>query len=174
MASPLVTAMLKGAVCILDEGNRMSEKSWASLAPLLDDRRYVESLLTGLQLKAHPDFRLAVTMNEDASTFEIPEYIHTRLMPQIHVDFPEEDEERAILQENLPFAPEALLEAAFGRYAGGGKTHTVRLLFEKNVAEWITEREWHPQQTLKRRRNGDVELAFPAKGLFEVRRWVLS
>ncbi|MES0364074.1 MAG: AAA family ATPase, partial [Desulfobacteria bacterium] len=108
-ASSLVTAMIRGGVCILDEGNRMSEKSWASLAPLLDDRRYVESLLTGLQLKAHPDFRLAVTMNEDASTFEIPEYIHTRLMPQIHVDFPEEDEERAILKENLPFAPDGLL-----------------------------------------------------------------
>jgi MoxR-like ATPase len=108
-ASSLVAAALRGGVCILDEGNRMSEKSWASLAPLLDDRRYVESLLTGLQLKAHPDFRLAVTMNEDASTFEIPEYIHTRLMPQIHVDFPEEDEERAILKENLPFAPDELL-----------------------------------------------------------------
>src|SRR5690606_38300300 len=35
-ASPLVTAMLRGGVCVLDEGNRMNEKSWASLAPLLD------------------------------------------------------------------------------------------------------------------------------------------
>ncbi len=42
-ASPLVTAMITGGTCILDEGNRMSEKSWASLAPLLDRRRYVES-----------------------------------------------------------------------------------------------------------------------------------
>ncbi len=41
-ASSLVTAMIKGGVAILDEGNRMSEKTWASLAPLLDDRRYVE------------------------------------------------------------------------------------------------------------------------------------
>ena len=40
-ASPLVTAMLTGGICILDEGNRMNEKSWASLAPLLDHRRYV-------------------------------------------------------------------------------------------------------------------------------------
>ncbi|MFN5948397.1 MAG: AAA family ATPase, partial [Pirellulaceae bacterium] len=40
-ASPLVTAMIRGAVCILDEGNRMNEKSWASLAPLFDQRRYV-------------------------------------------------------------------------------------------------------------------------------------
>ena len=33
VASPLVTAMLRGGIAILDEGNRMSEKSWASLAP---------------------------------------------------------------------------------------------------------------------------------------------
>ncbi|HEX2252148.1 MAG TPA: AAA family ATPase, partial [Thermoanaerobaculia bacterium] len=33
-ASPLVTAMLRGGALVLDEGNRMSEKSWASLAPL--------------------------------------------------------------------------------------------------------------------------------------------
>ncbi|MCH5373624.1 MAG: AAA family ATPase, partial [Planctomycetes bacterium] len=43
-ASPLVTAMIRGGVCLLDEGNRMSEKSWASLAPLLDHRRYIESI----------------------------------------------------------------------------------------------------------------------------------
>ena len=58
VASPLVTAMLRGGVCILDEGNRMSEKSWASLAPLLDTRRYVESIVAGIKIKAHADFRL--------------------------------------------------------------------------------------------------------------------
>ncbi len=114
VASSLVTAAIRGGVCVLDEGNRMSERSWASLAPLLDDRRYVESVLTGLQIPAHPDFRLAVTMNEDASTYEIPEYIHTRLQPQIQVDFPEAQEELAILRENLPFAPDDLLRYVVG------------------------------------------------------------
>ena len=51
VASPLVSAMLTGGVCILDEGNRMSEKSWASLAPLLDNRRYVESIVAGIKIK---------------------------------------------------------------------------------------------------------------------------
>src|SRR4029079_587343 len=32
VASPLVTAMIRGGIAIIDEGNRMSEKSWASLA----------------------------------------------------------------------------------------------------------------------------------------------
>jgi MoxR-like ATPase len=108
-ASSLVTAMMRGGVCILDEGNRMSEKSWASLAPLLDDRRYTESLITGLTLSAHPEFRFVVTINEDASTYEIPEYIHSRLQPQIFIDFPDRDDELLILKENLPFADEDIL-----------------------------------------------------------------
>lgn len=110
VASSLVTAMIKGGVCILDEGNRMGEKSWASLAPLLDTRRYIESIVAGLKVSAHPDFRICVTTNDDASTFEIPEYIHSRLQPQIYLDFPEPDEERKILKENLPFVDDAILD----------------------------------------------------------------
>ena len=109
VASALVTAMVKGGVCILDEANRMSEKSWASLAPLLDTRRYIESIVAGLKISAHPDFRNCVTMNDDASTFEIPEYIHSRLQPQIYLDFPEASEEKRILRENLPFLDEEIV-----------------------------------------------------------------
>lgn len=109
-ASPLVTAMLTGGICILDEGNRMGEKSWASLAPLLDNRRYVESIVAGIKIPAHPDFRLAVTMNQDASTFDVPDYIQSRLQPQIEVGFPSQEEELEILRVNLPEAPEDLLE----------------------------------------------------------------
>jgi MoxR-like ATPase len=109
VASPVVSAMIKGGIAIIDEGNRMSEKSWASLAPLLDSRRYVESIVAGIKIKAHPDFRLCTTMNDDASTFELPEYIHSRLQPQIHIDFPEKDEEKLILQSNLPFADDEIL-----------------------------------------------------------------
>src|SRR3982074_163587 len=110
VASPLVTAMLRGGVAILDEGNRMSEKSWASLAPLLDTRRYVESIVAGIKMQAHPEFRLVATMNDDASTFDLPEYIHSRLQPQIMIDFPERDEEYLILKTNLPFGDEEVLQ----------------------------------------------------------------
>jgi MoxR-like ATPase len=109
VASSLVTAMLRGGIVILDEGNRMSEKSWASLAPLLDTRRYVESIVAGIKIKAHPLFRLVATMNDDASTFDLPEYIHSRLQPQILIDFPEREEEFQILRENLPFGDEQIL-----------------------------------------------------------------
>jgi MoxR-like ATPase len=110
VASSLVTAMIRGGVAILDEGNRMSEKSWASLAPLLDTRRYVESLIAGVKIKAHPLFRFVATMNDDASTFDLPEYIQSRLQPQILLDFPEREEELAILRENLPYADAQILE----------------------------------------------------------------
>ncbi len=112
MASPLVTAMVRGAVCVLDEGNRMSEKSWASLAPLLDFRRSVDSVVAGVTIHADPEFRFVTTMNEDASTYEVPDYIHSRLMPQIYVDFPDEDEELEILSEQVPFANDEVLAYA--------------------------------------------------------------
>ncbi len=110
MASSVVSAMIKGGIAVIDEGNRMSEKSWASLAPLMDSRRYVESIVAGIKIKAHPDFRLCTTMNDDASTFELPEYIHSRLQPQIFIDFPEREEELLILETNLPFADEEVLD----------------------------------------------------------------
>jgi MoxR-like ATPase len=110
MASSVVSAMIKGGIAVIDEGNRMSEKSWASLAPLLDSRRYVESIVAGIKIKAHPDFRLCTTMNDDASTFELPDYIHSRLQPQIFIDFPDREEELLILKANLPFADDEILE----------------------------------------------------------------
>jgi len=108
-ASSLITAMIKGGIAILDEANRMSEKSWASLAPLLDNRRYVESIIAGIKIHAHPEFRCCVTMNDDASTYEVPDYIISRLQPMIHLEFPEKEEELAILKYNLNFAPDEIL-----------------------------------------------------------------
>jgi MoxR-like ATPase len=108
-ASPLVSAMITGGVCLLDEGNRMNEKSWASLAPLLDGRRLVESIVAGITIRAHRDFRAAVTMNQDESTFEIPDYILSRLQPTLPVGFPNKQDEMAILQYHLPFAESEML-----------------------------------------------------------------
>src|SRR5215468_3052320 len=108
-ASPLVSAMLTGGVCVLDEGNRMNEKSWASLAPLLDHRRYVESVVAGITIPAHADFRVCVTMNEDESTYEVPDYILSRLQPTLTLGFPSREDEMAILKYHLPFAKPQLL-----------------------------------------------------------------
>ncbi|MFH0925055.1 MAG: AAA family ATPase [bacterium] len=113
-ASSLVSAMVTGGIAILDEANRMSEKSWASLAPLLDNRRYVESIIAGIKIYSHPEFRCCVTMNDDASTYEIPDYIISRLQPMIQLEFPEKEEEQAILKYNLPSAPEEIIALTVG------------------------------------------------------------
>jgi len=108
-ASPLVTAMIRGGACILDEGNRMNEKSWASLAPLLDHRRYVESIVAGITIPAHRDFRCCVTMNQDESTYEIPDYILSRLQPTLGLGFPNKQDEMSILQYHLPFVESEMM-----------------------------------------------------------------
>jgi MoxR-like ATPase len=109
-ASPLLTAAVRGAVAILDEGNRMAEKSWASLAGLFDNRRMAESVVAGITVCAHPDFRAAITMNEDSSTFEIPDYIMSRLQPGIKIPFPEREDEMKILSYSLPFSSGEILD----------------------------------------------------------------
>jgi len=113
-ASPLLTAAVRGGIAILDEGNRMSEKSWASLAGLFDNRRTVESVAAGITITAHREFRAAVTMNEDSSTFEIPDYIMSRLQPGIKIPFPSREDEMKILSYNIPFSGEQILGLCVG------------------------------------------------------------
>lgn len=110
-ASSLVSAMITGGICILDEANRMNEKSWASLASLLDDRRYIESIVAGVKIRAHPEFRLVATMNDDSSTFNIPGYIESRLKPILPVRFPTIEEMKEILSRHEPMAPPSLILA---------------------------------------------------------------
>lgn len=143
-ASPLVTAMIEGGACILDEGNRMPEKAWASLAPLLDHRRYVESIITGTRIKAHPDFRICVTMNQDASVFEIPDYIGSRLKPKIHVPFPSPDDEKAILRYNIPFARQEVIDYVVDflqKARAGGETYSPRDGI--NIARYMLKLSFH-------------------------------
>jgi predicted DNA-binding transcriptional regulator YafY len=73
------------------------------------------------------------------------------------------------------FDMKKLLANTFGRFAlPYGKVHTVHLLFDKEIAPWVLERQWHPKQKIKKRKNGNIELAFQAAGLFEVFRWVMA
>jgi hypothetical protein len=121
--------MIRGGICVLDEGNRMMEKSWASLAPLLDMRRYVDSTVAGIKIRAHPDFRVCVTMNIDASTYEIPEYIDSRLQPRITLEFPEARDLLRILRLHVREAPEDVhdyVSRFLARAADSEQNFTVR------------------------------------------------
>lgn len=110
VASTVVTAMIVGGAVVFDEGNRMQEKGWASLAPLLDARRYIESVTAGVVIRAHKNFRFVSTMNDDASCFDLPEYIQSRLQPQITLEYPERSEERKILEANCPHTTPIILD----------------------------------------------------------------
>jgi MoxR-like ATPase len=69
----------------------------------------VESIVAGITIPAHRDVRCAVTMNQDDSTYEIPDYILSRLQPTLQVGFPNRRDEMAILQYHLPFAEAEML-----------------------------------------------------------------
>ena len=49
-------------------------------------------------------------MNHDESTFEIPDYILSRLQPTLTLNMPNTEDEMAILKYHLPFAEAELLE----------------------------------------------------------------
>lgn len=56
----------------------------------------------------------------------------------------------------------------------GGKTRTVRLRFSDRVADWIEEQVWHPQQKIVRKKDGPLELSFPAADFNELVKRILS
>jgi MoxR-like ATPase len=142
-ASPVVSAMVRGGVAVLDEGNRMPERSWASLAPLMDDRRYMESAAAAVTIPAHPDFRLCVTMNTDASVYELPGYIQSRLKPKIELVQPPWDMQEAIVRAKSPGVDEDLLLEALGllkeRIAGGLLDSTRDMLSLVQYAQKLRE-----------------------------------
>lgn len=75
--------------------------------------------------------------------------------------------------EPIPFNPETHYDNRFGRFVGKpGETHPVSIRFSSTVAAWIEERKWHPKQTIKRDKDGNIVLSFPAPSLYEVERWV--
>jgi MoxR-like ATPase len=48
-------------------------------------------------------------MNQDESTYEVPDYILSRLAPTLTLGFPNRQDELAILQYHLPFAEPEML-----------------------------------------------------------------
>jgi predicted DNA-binding transcriptional regulator YafY len=66
------------------------------------------------------------------------------------------------------------LSATFRNYAGSDNPYQIKLLFSPTVARRVTEREWHPSQDITENEDGSIELEFEAKGLVEVKHWILS
>ena len=56
----------------------------------------------------------------------------------------------------------------------GGKTRKVCLRFSPSVADWIEEQIWHPEQKLVLKKDGALELSFPAADFNELTKRILS
>ena len=69
------------------------------------------------------------------------------------------------------FHPADLAEGAFGLIKG--PPATVRVFFTDKVARYVTRRQWHPSQTVKKVPGG-IELELAVKGTVELGSWVLS
>ena len=61
----------------------------------------------------------------------------------------------------------------FGIFSGEFEV-LVKVSFSREHAPYVLEREWHPRQTVLRKKDGSVVLGFPALHLYEVKRWILS
>jgi predicted DNA-binding transcriptional regulator YafY len=69
---------------------------------------------------------------------------------------------------------ERYVNSLFGVAGGDDRVITYRLRFAADVAPYISERSWHPTQTLRRRKDGGVDLRFACQESVEVTAWVAS
>lgn len=75
------------------------------------------------------------------------------------------------------FDAEDVLEHRFGRYLhanGRKKAVLARLLIEPTLANYVSEKVWHPKQKITKRPGGRVELALPVADIRDIESWVLS
>lgn len=91
--SPLVTAMVRGAVCFIDEIAKIRRRALAPLISVLDERRYIDSNILGERVYAHPGFRfIAATNTSDLENDLLPDFIRSRMRPVIKVGYPQRQE----------------------------------------------------------------------------------
>ena len=70
------------------------------------------------------------------------------------------------------FNPQGHLETPFLHEQGGEPT-SVSIEFNAATAPYIRERHWHASQIIEEHQDGSLTIRFVARGLSEVKRWVL-
>ncbi|MGA9112071.1 MAG: AAA family ATPase [Smithella sp.] len=100
--SPLVTAMIRGGICFIDEIGKIRARALAPLASLLDERRYLDSNLLGERIHAHPGFRLiAATNTSDMEQSRLPDFLASRMRPVITIGYPDRKEVDTIITQHF-------------------------------------------------------------------------
>ena len=61
----------------------------------------------------------------------------------------------------------------FGVHWGGQETE-VRILFTREAAPYVRERQWHPSQGMEEMADGSLVLSLTVNHLLELKRWILS
>ena len=97
--SPLVTAMFTGGICLADEIGKIRPRALSLLASVLDDRRYIDSILLGERIHAHPAFRFVAATNTNDINL-LPDFILSRLRPQIKMGYPTKEEIDSIIRNH--------------------------------------------------------------------------
>jgi len=83
----------------------------------------------------------------------------------------------AILDESFSMPSGMTRQKMFGDQFGiiwKDKFHKVRIRFTPEIAPYIRERQWHPQQKIQDLRTGGLILEFTTNHFNEVKDWVLS
>lgn len=55
-----------------------------------------------------------------------------------------------------------------------GKPISVKLIFDKEISDYIQRRTWHPSQNIKELKDGRILLSMKASGKEETKAWILS
>jgi MoxR-like ATPase len=99
IASSLLSAMILGGICFIDEIAKMRPMALAPLASVLDERRTIKSELLGEEIQAHPAFRfIAATNHSDLDFQPLSEFLDSRLSLKIPVNCPDSKDIDAILK----------------------------------------------------------------------------
>ncbi len=99
-------------------------------------------------------------MRNDIRTFAVSRIRSATLLPETF-EWPDDMDDAAL----------------FGDHFGirwNADWHEVRIHFSRQVAPYIQERSWHPDQNEKLHRDGSLTLSFKTNHLNEVKDWVLS
>ncbi len=72
------------------------------------------------------------------------------------------------------YSPEDYIDGAFGLIRHKGETHEVVVNFDNSVEEIITSRKWHKTATIKKLKNGTIQLSMTVSALVQVVPWVLG
>ena len=123
---PLTRAVKAGAICYLDEIVEARTDSTVIIHPLTDHRRQLPLEKKGQEIEAHEDFMLVISYNPGYQTVlkDLKPSTKQRFIG-INFDYPREEIERKIIQNEVPELDSAQVEklVAAGRCARTLKDH---------------------------------------------------